>query len=104
MSSPIPPAATDEPVNVTYTINVPADFTGTEAERVANYRSHAWTTYRLDENDAETVCGRCDTKPYHKHADYPCGDEAPRVDVPVTRSVPADEAAWWSGRRIPSGS
>lgn len=55
-------------------IDTPAPFEGTLEEIEQNRASHTWLT-----SDEDARCVRCDSKPWHIHADYPCGVEAPRV-------------------------
>lgn len=57
-------------------INMPVPFEGTAEEKTANRNSHIWLS-----GDSDSRCVRCDCKPWHYHADYPCGVEAPRMDV-----------------------
>ena len=62
------------------TVNQPVRFKGTDAERMANFRTHDWITY-----DPEEVpeCGDCCAKTWHAAASYPCGHEPPRETVEV---------------------
>jgi hypothetical protein len=60
------------------TINRPIPFSGSEAEKRANYASHMFITW-----DEETHCSNCDCKPWHKAAYYPCGTNPPRETVEV---------------------
>lgn len=57
-------------------INIPVPFEGTDEEKKANYNSHTWGT-----SYDEVRCSVCDCKPWHYHAEYPCGVEAPRMDI-----------------------
>lgn len=55
-------------------IDTPAPYEGTEDEIKANRASHIWLS-----GDSDARCIQCDCKPWHIHADYPCGVEAPRI-------------------------
>ena len=58
--------------------NRPVQFDGTKEEREANYQTHHWV------NDGDSGrCMECDSKPWHTHANWPCGAEAPRENVPL---------------------
>ena len=59
-------------------LNRPVEFKGTPQERSENYESHRW----VNGGDC-TVCIECDTKGWHRSAYWPCGDEAPRENVPL---------------------
>lgn len=59
-------------------IDMPARFPGSREERLANFHSHDW--WQCDEN--EYRCGRCDCRPGHRAADWPCGADIPREQVP----------------------
>jgi len=63
-------------------VNQPVAFPGTAEEAAANYKGHMWFQEEFD-----AACWRCDAKPWHKAASYPCGEEPPRetVDVPTNR-------------------
>lgn len=59
------------------TINRPIQFQGTPERATANYLSHYW--------DHESGrCDRCDSKPWHAAAHYPCGEEPPRETITVS--------------------
>jgi len=60
--------------------NRPVRFAGTKDEARANYNSHAW----LWSDDGDNRCMNCDSRPSGVHAEYPCGDEAPREWVEVS--------------------
>jgi hypothetical protein len=60
---------------MSYTINEPIPFNGTEQERRANYGSHDWTSF-----NGEIVCFSCDCKPWYESSYYPCGVDVPRRD------------------------
>lgn len=65
-----------------YTIvNVPVPFTGTPEEIAANYRTHHFQSWTLGDDFGDTRCSKCDCKPWHKAADYPCGTEPQRMVV-----------------------
>lgn len=49
----------------------PARFAGTDAEREANRRTHAFY---------EDRCMNCDCRPWGRVAEWPCGVEPPRVE------------------------
>lgn len=59
------------------TINRPVPFPGTRAEADANHATHRW----IDYGDGEAECLNCACKPWHTHADYPCGTKVPREVV-----------------------
>jgi hypothetical protein len=61
-------------------IDMPVRFTGTDAEREANRRSHSW--WRPDP-DETPECDECCAKSWHAAADYPCGTQPPRQTVEV---------------------
>lgn len=61
---------------MSYTYTAPKPFEGTVNERWANYETHNFTG--IDER-----CVRCDRKPVHIGAAYPCGAEVPRIEVEV---------------------
>jgi|SRR3990172_2266437 len=52
-------------------MNVPQKFTGTEAERAANWETHHF--------GPKNRCWECDCRPWGRVADWPCGQEPPRV-------------------------
>lgn len=58
------------------TINMPVRFTGSDAERTANRATHQFDT-------DEHRCWTCDCRAGSVHANYPCGQEAPRTVVTV---------------------
>jgi hypothetical protein len=60
------------------TWNRPVAFPGTDDEKVANYKTHAFVCY-----GEEMECMDCFCKPWHTAADYPCGTEPPRETVEV---------------------
>lgn len=62
------------------TVNRPVAFSGTDEERLANYRSHHWVTWDPEECPE---CVDCCAKSWHVAADYPCGTEPPREEVRV---------------------
>jgi len=53
-------------------MNVPVPFPGTEVEKIINYRTHYF-------GGEDGRCFDCDSKPWHVAADYPCGEEPPRM-------------------------
>lgn len=53
------------------TVNAPARFPGTDAEREANRRTHHFYGDR---------CMDCDCRPWGRVAEWPCGVEPPRVE------------------------
>lgn len=62
------------------TLNRPVKFPGTDAQAKANFHTHYWTT-----PDGENYsCGRCDAKPWHAAAEYPCGEEPERETITFT--------------------
>ena len=63
------------------TINRPIAFAGSEAEKRANRASHNFATFQYSEDDAETRCYDCDSRPSHYAADYPCGASVPRETI-----------------------
>lgn len=54
-------------------INLPMPFPGTDDDRHANLRTHAFTEY-----DCEVRCSNCDCRPSGPVAWWPCGEEPPR--------------------------
>jgi hypothetical protein len=58
----------------TVTYSVPIKFTGTIAERIANFKTHQFI-------GEDGRCFSCDAKPGHAAADYPCGTSPARKDV-----------------------
>lgn len=58
------------------TVNRPVKFPGTPEERRANRNTHG---FMWDHEDAR--CWRCDVRPSHVSADYPCGADVPREVV-----------------------
>ena len=62
----------------TYTMTVPVPFSGTQEEKDANYGTHYF-------GGIDSRCFMCDSKPWHKAADYPCGESVPRQTITVTR-------------------
>jgi hypothetical protein len=65
-----------------FTINRPVRFGGTEAERDRNFRTHDFHASG-DPEDGDVRCWRCDCKPWHAAASYPCGEEPPRETIEV---------------------
>jgi hypothetical protein len=63
-------------------INTPVPYPGTDEEKTLNRASHVWLS-----GDSDTRCINCDCKPWHIHADYPCGDEAPRMDIEINEAA-----------------
>jgi hypothetical protein len=57
------------------TTNAPVPFVGTKEEVQANRESHRF----MGDDDR---CMFCDVKPWHVSADYPCGAEVPRANMP----------------------
>jgi hypothetical protein len=53
---------------------IPQTFQGTEQQKEANYFSHHF-------NPEDGRCIRCDSKMWHKAAEYPCGQEPPMIEV-----------------------
>lgn len=70
-------------------INVPVPFGGTPEEAEANYRTHNFQSWGFGNDFGDTRCTKCDSKPWHKAADYPCGTEPQRMVI-VTR----DDHKW----------
>lgn len=61
-------------------VNRPIRFQGTPEQAAANYRTHDWIVYDIEE---PRECGRCCAREYHAAASYPCGVEPPRETVEV---------------------
>lgn len=61
------------------TMNVPVPFEGTQDQKRANFATHRF----MWGDDMGERCLNCDCKPWHKAAEYPCGQEPPRMDVEV---------------------
>ena len=53
------------------TVNAPQVFAGTDEQREANRRTHAF--------GSEDRCMFCDCRPWGRVAEWPCGVEPPRV-------------------------
>jgi hypothetical protein len=53
---------------------VPKQFTGTEQQKESNYSTHHF-------NPEDGRCIRCDSKMWHKAAEYPCGQEPEMIEV-----------------------
>lgn len=64
----------------------PAEWPGTEEERVANRGTH-----RFDAASAR--CMDCDCRPFGRVADWPCGEDPPRVEDPNYTGVFLSRAA-----------
>lgn len=61
---------------MSFTIDRPIRFAGTQAEADANFNTHYF--------DSEYGrCYDCDSRPTHAAAEYPCGTEPPREIVTV---------------------
>lgn len=61
----------------TFTTSYPAPFTGTDEQRAANRQTHIFF-YDLEE---AARCMDCDSRAGSVSADYPCGEEVPRVTI-----------------------
>lgn len=61
-------------------MNVPVPFSGTTDQADVNFSTHDFRTWGY-EDDMDSRCARCDCKPWHKAAAYPCGQEPPRMLV-----------------------
>lgn len=61
-------------------MNVPVPFPGTAEERQANRNTH-YFVMSGDPEAPEIVCINCDTKPGHEAANYPCGEDPPRMEI-----------------------
>lgn len=59
------------------TVNRPVKFLGTREQAQANFATHEFV--QIDMWDYR--CHKCDCKPHHVAADYPCGEEPPRETV-----------------------
>lgn len=79
-------------------MNVPVPFAGTSEESRINFGTHDFRTWGGDD-DMDARCGRCDCKPWHQAAAYPCGTEPKRMVV-VTEG--AHEWRIVEGTEIPS--
>lgn len=53
---------------------VPKQFTGTEQQKELNFRTHNWAF-------EDGRCWNCDSKMWHKAAEYPCGQEPEMIEV-----------------------
>lgn len=62
------------------TPNRPVKFPGTPEQAKANYHTHLWGTIDGD----NFFCVRCESKPWHAAASYPCGEEPERETVTFT--------------------
>jgi len=56
-------------------IDEPVPFAGTPEEAKANFATHH---FGYDGEDYDARCISCDSKVWHKSANYPCGTEVPR--------------------------
>ena len=76
--------------------NEPIPFQGTQEEKERNYKSHHWMNC-----DHEFACLHCDSKEWHRSAQYPCGVEPGRqitvhyggvqyILVPEHAQIPAE--------------
>lgn len=63
---------------MTYAVNMPVRFPGSEEQRLANRATHFFVFY---DHEEPARCGDCDAATYHVAADYPCGAEVPREVV-----------------------
>lgn len=61
-------------------INRPIRFQGTREQAAANYATHAWASFDIDEPQE---CIDCCARTYHAAASYPCGQEPPRETVNI---------------------
>ncbi len=52
----------------------PQPFDGTEGQRQSNRATHDFRAF-----EGQWLCERCEAKPWHVAADYPCGVEPPRI-------------------------
>jgi hypothetical protein len=57
----------------THSIDRPIAFTGAPAQAEANFATHMFSAW-----GADVRCDRCDSRPTHVAASYPCGAEVPR--------------------------
>ena len=53
---------------------IPQRFQGTEEQKTANFKTHNWTF-------EDGRCSECDSKMWHKAAEYPCGEEPQMIEV-----------------------
>lgn len=77
--------------------NMPVPFAGTEEERRANHATHHWVTYDMEE---PPECANCCAKEWHVAADYPCGEEPPRMTTTEPIGEPWRWRAWAAGFRV----
>lgn len=63
---------------MTHTITVPIAFTGTDAEQLANQRTHNWDT-------GAARCFDCDCRPWGRLASWPCGSDVPTEQLATER-------------------
>jgi len=56
-------------------INEPVPFVGTPEEAESNFATHS---FGYDGDDYDARCISCDSKVWHKSANYPCGEDVPR--------------------------
>lgn len=52
---------------------IPKPFQGTKEQKELNFRTHRWVF--------EDRCFECDSKLWHKAAEYPCGEEPEMIEV-----------------------
>lgn len=77
-------------------LGVPQPWPGSDEERQANRLTHRFS------GGSDGRCWRCDCRPGHLAADWPCGVEPQRdlLAVPhaaVEREVERDETGLWEG-------
>ena len=53
---------------------VPKQFQGSKEQANVNFRTHKW-------GFEESRCMDCDSKMWHKSAEYPCGENPPMIEV-----------------------
>ena len=58
-------------------VNVPKAFNGSKEQKDRNFRSHRW--------GEDNRCLICDSKISHTAAEYPCGEEPPRLEIPLEK-------------------
>lgn len=68
------------------TINRPIPFQGSDEEKAENLATHFFDRLPYDDY-FDSRCIRCDCKPWHAAALYPCGQEPPRETVSVEGPV-----------------
>lgn len=76
---------------MSYEVDRPVEFSGTDEERDANRATHCW----MYDHEEPPRCTYCDAATYHVAADYPCGEEPPRETATFEGEVPSGFAGYY---------